>query len=400
MLRKSVYALALGGLLLTACQKEENFSDETNPLSTKQELKNGDIIPGKFIVVFTQDTFSTRVDKVQQVSYEESHAKALAEASTFLNVYAVPSGKIDQVYGASIKGFSAELNELQVNAIYRDSRVAYIEPDRWIVLDYKVESISDPTAKGQTTPWGITRVGGATNYTGTNVAWIIDTGIDLDHPDLNVDVSRSKTFVPRGRTPDDDNGHGSHVAGTVAAKNNTIGVVGVAAGAPVVAVKVLDRSGSGAYSTIISGVNYVASAGKSGDVANMSLGGPTYQALDDAVLAASNKGIKFSLAAGNESANANLSSPARVNGSNIFTISAMDNADKFAYFSNYGNPPIDYCAPGVSIYSTYKSGKYATLSGTSMASPHACGVTLLGSPRTDGYVLNDPDGNPDPIIHK
>lgn len=286
-----------------------------------------------------------------------------------------------------------------MNALLKDKRVAYVEPDRWVVLDYKVEQTGD-AAKGQTIPWGITRVGGAVNYTGSNVAWIIDTGIDLDHPDLNVNVSKSKNFVKTTKLPDDDNGHGSHVAGTVAAKNNDIGVIGVAAGAPAVAVKVLDRRGSGAYSVIISGVNYVASAGVAGDVANMSLGGPVYQALDDAVLAASNKGIKFCLAAGNESTDANLSSPARVNGTYIYTISAMDNADKFASFSNYGNPPIDYCAPGVSIYSTYKRGSYATLSGTSMASPHACGVVLLGAPKTDGYVLNDPDGKSDPIIHR
>jgi subtilisin family serine protease len=389
-----VFALTLLIIGVISCQEEE-IVPNVSEVQDEVIVKNGDIIPGKFIVVFKSEAYKATIS----LPFEESQIKAQQYATAFLKDFGIPAKQIDQVYGSAISGFSAELTELQVNALLKDKRVAYVEPDRWIVLDYKVEQTSD-AAKGQTIPWGITRIGGAVNYTGSNVAWIIDTGIDLDHPDLNVNVAKSKNFVSKTRTPDDDNGHGSHVAGTVAAKNNDIGVIGVAAGAPVVAVKVLDRKGSGAYSTIISGVNYVASAGVAGDVANMSLGGPTYQALDDAVLAASNKGIKFCLAAGNESADANNSSPARVNGTNIYTISAMDNADKFATFSNYGNPPIDYCAPGVSIYSTYKSGNYATLSGTSMASPHACGVVLLGAPKTDGYVLNDPDGKPDPIIHR
>src|SRR5690606_4478839 len=100
----------------------------------------------------------------------------------------------------------------------------------------------------------------------------------------------------------------------------------------------------------------------------------------------------------NESQNANNTSPARANGPNIFTISAMSQGDNWASFSNFANPPVDYCAPGVSILSTWKSGGYRTLNGTSMAAPHAAGVLLLGNPSTDGTVNGDPDGNADPII--
>lgn len=110
--------------------------------------------------------------------------------------------------------------------------------------------------------------------------------------------------------------------------------------------------------------------------------------------------VKFALAAGNESDNANNHSPARVNGLNIFTVSAMDITDSWASFSNYGNPPIDFCAPGVSVYSTYLNGGYATLSGTSMASPHVAGLLLLGNINIDGYVKGDPDGKADPIAHR
>jgi subtilisin family serine protease len=131
----------------------------------------------------------------------------------------------------------------------------------------------------------------------------------------------------------------------------------------------------------------------------MSLGGGVSDALDLAVLNASGK-VEFALAAGNEADDANNHSPARVNGPNIYTVSAMWDGDRWVSFSNYGNPPVDYCAPGVYIYSTYKDGGYATLSGTSMAAPHVAGLLLLGRIHTDGYVTGDPDGNADPIAHR
>lgn len=233
-------------------------------------------------------------------------------------------------------------------------------------------------------------------------AWILDTGIDLDHPDLNVDVSRSVTMFNSGRdanSADDLNGHGSHVAGTVGAIDNNIGVIGVAPGITLVAVKVLDRRGSGSYSGVIAGVDYVAGVAANGDVANMSLTGPVSQTLDDAVLAAAQAGVKFALAAGNDSFDANNLSPARVNHANVYTISSFAEGDNWSSFSNFGNPPVDYCAPGSYILSTYKNGGTATMSGTSMASPHVCGLLALGNITTNGYVSGDPDGDADPIAH-
>jgi subtilisin family serine protease len=255
------------------------------------------------------------------------------------------------------------------------------------------------TPAPQSIPWGITRIGGSSDGTG-KTAWIIDTGIDMNHPDLKVSQTLGRNFVTIGATPEDDNGHGTHCAGIVAALNNSQGVIGVAAGATVVPIKVLNRKGSGAYSAIIAGVDYVSGAAKAGDAVNMSLGGPIYTPLDDAIMAMAAKGIKVALAAGNESQDANNVSPAHINGPNIYTISAMGTSDAWASYSNFGNPPVDYCAPGSSIYSTYKGDTYATLSGTSMATPHVCGLLLLGTIRTDGYVSGDPDKNADPIAHK
>lgn len=127
----------------------------------------------------------------------------------------------------------------------------------------------------------------------------------------------------------------------------------------------------------------------------MSLGGSYSQAMNDAVMAASSK-VMFFLAAGNESTDAATRSPASANGVNIYTISAMSQGDNWAFYSNWGTP-IDYCEPGSSISSLWKNGGYKTISGTSMATPHAAGIALLGLISTDGTVSDDPDGNPDRI---
>ncbi|MFN6071389.1 MAG: S8 family serine peptidase, partial [Bacteroidota bacterium] len=239
----------------------------------------------------------------------------------------------------------------------------------------------------QSVPWGVAFTGWTNMPNQIYWAWILDTGIDLQHQDLNVLGSApfAKSFIA-GQTVQDGHGHGTHVAGTVAAKNNTFGVVGVAAGARVVPVKVLSNSGSGSWGGVLAGVNHVATYGIPGDVVNMSLGGTgTYAALETAIatLAGSRK-IFFSIAAGNSNLPATGFTPARTNGVNVYTISAMDNRCNIAGFSNYGNPPVDFAAPGVGILSTYKGNAYATMSGTSMAAPHVAGILLLNS----GLVRN------------
>lgn len=368
-------------LLISSCQEPNNpvkpeFGNDAENSLQKSNMSN-DIIPGQYIVVFKDE-----VTKISEV------------ANKMANLH---SAKVIHIFKNSIKGFTATMSENEALKLAKSPDVKLVEPDRVVSLapPVKITVRPKPNPPSQSTPWGIIRVGGAGDGTGKTV-WIIDTGVDLDHPDLNVDISRAATFV-NSQSADDDNGHGTHVAGIIAALNNDIFVVGVAAGATVVPVKVLNKRGSGTISGVIAGIDYVAANAHNGDVANMSLGGSVSTALDEAVLSASNKGIRFSLAAGNESDNANNHSPARVNGPNIYTISAIDNNDVFAYFSNYGNPPVDYSSPGVSIYSLYKNGGSATMSGTSMASPHFAGILLLGNIGIDGYANSDPDGNPDPI---
>lgn len=371
-------------------------------------FKNAEPIDGQFTVVFNDD-FSGRMPALAKVKSEvEYRAQMNTVKTNILNEFKsidLNQKSITSTYGHALKGFTAKLSEAQINALRNDPRVKSIEQDQTLSISpYKGKPGGNGGGGGtpdpQVTPYGTSRVNGGTSSS-SNTAWVIDTGIDMDHPDLNVDVARSVSFLsgsPSNQSPDDQNGHGTHVAGTIAAINNSIGSVGVAPGSTVVAVRVLDRRGSGSNSGVIAGVDYVAANGSNGDVANMSLGGGVSTALDNAVIAAAQTGVKFVLAAGNESDNANNHSPARANGNNIYTISAMDSNDDWAYFSNYGNPPVDYCAPGVAVFSTWKSGGYNTISGTSMAAPHAAGVLLLGNASNSGNVNGDPDGNPDTII--
>ena len=325
-----------------------------------------------------------------------SYIVVLKDGANARSVAAIAGVRPNLVYTAALNGFAAELNAGQLNALRRNPNVEYVEADGIASIPLPRVEAGRPSS-GETVPWGVAYVGGAANGTGKR-AWVIDTGIDLDHPDLNVDVSRGVSFVTQGTYSfDDGNGHGTHVAGTIAALDNEIGVIGVAAGASVVPVRVLNNAGSGQWSWIIAGIDHVAANGASGDVANMSLGGPANNAVDQAVVNAASRGIRFTLAAGNDGDHANNHSPARANGTNIYTISAIASSGCLTSWSNFGNPPVDYAEPGSGILSTRKGGGTTTMSGTSMAAPHAAGLLLTGGIRSIGSACNDPDGSPDPI---
>jgi subtilisin family serine protease len=348
-----------------------------------QAQRAGDKIEGSYVCVFNKGTVS--------------RGNATAEANRAVQA---AGGQLTHVYSVALQGFATNASPQGIERMKaNNSNIAYCEQDQ-VFTTGPVQMMAPPSGGGvvaaaQETPWGIARVnGGATGTFGS--AWVIDSGIDLTHPDLNVDTARSRNFVARDTSPNDLNGHGTHVAGTIAAVDNGIGVLGVAPGARVVAVRVLNRQGSGTTSGVIAGVDYVAANAQSGDVANMSLGGGVSTALDTAVINASAR-VRFALAAGNESDHANNHSPARANGPNIYTVSSFAVGDKWSSFSNYGNPPIEYGEPGSSIKSTYKGGAYAIMSGTSMAAPHLAGLLLAGAVRSGGNVIGDPDGNPDVI---
>ena len=393
-MKRLLLCVAAAALLLGACERTpENLTQKDDYIRTSLE-----VIPGQYVVLLKADNGYV---KSEAVNYEQAQLTMVGVTKKLLAASGISVREPLNVYSAGIQGFAVNLNDSEVAMLEKNPDVRGIWPDMMFILAKPAPSPT-PLPTPEVTPPGITRVGGSAPYIGSKRAWIIDTGIDLDHQDLNVDVANGKTFVSRTTTPNDDNGHGTHCAGIVAAKDNDGGVVGVAAGAPVVPVKVLDKRGSGAMSVIIAGVDWVTSKGVAGDAANMSLGGSVYEPLDLKVIAMAAKGIYTALAAGNESDDANNHSPANAEGDYIYTISACDVNDNWASFSNYGNPPIDFCAPGVSILSTYNNGGLATMSGTSMAAPHACGVLLAtdGHPTTSGYVKGDPDGNPDPIIHK
>jgi hypothetical protein len=405
-------AALVASTFLYSCSQDEKQVEEEAVFTELDARFDAQPIEGQYIVVYRKNAiedvgskYPDNYSKAQEAMAEQTK-RILADAS-------ISNAEIVNVYSRTINGATLKLTKDQVQQLKGKKEVAYIEQDRIVMFAPPTcgtgntpacePAPGDGGSSSQETPYGIKRVKGILEYSGTGVAWIIDSGIDLDHPDLNVNASRAFnafTSGKDGQSADDGNGHGTHVAGTIAAINNGYGVIGVAPGATVIPVKVLDSRGSGSYSGVIAGVDYVGANGNSGDVANMSLGGPVSQALDDAVVAASNnKGVYFALAAGNSSEDANLHSPARANGPFIVTISAMDINDNFASFSNFGNPPVDYAAPGVSIKSTWKGGGYNTISGTSMASPHAAGVILVAKGlSSDGtFVKNDKDNTPDPV---
>ncbi|MFA8299299.1 MAG: S8 family serine peptidase [Hyphomicrobiales bacterium] len=386
------FSIALFSLLLvfaSACKKPDN-----NTLAP-----NNSIVKGKYIV--TINSADTKAALATVKTYKQSESTVKTTVDKILASANIPESNVSQVYSSAIVGFAAKLSEDQLNKLKASPLVVSIDPDRNMNLQPEKPTVfTKAEAAGQVVPWGITRIGGSHSGVGKRV-WVIDTGIDLDHPDLNVDQNNGANFCSLYRSnpgPNDDNGHGSHVAGTIAAKDNGIGVVGVAAGATVVPVKVVDQDGAGYESDIAKGVDYVSFKAKKGEAVNMSLGTNPNTILDQAVKNAAAKGILFAIAAGNEHTDARNSSPQRVSAAGVYKVAAFDKNDKWAYFSNYG-PYVQVAAPGVAILSTYKDGKYATLDGTSMASPHVAGLLALeGSLYVKGNVYCDRDGKQYPVV--
>lgn len=367
--------------------------------SPQTALANGDAIPGKYIVVFKDGV------NASQAASDIARANGLG---------------LQHVYNYALHGFAATIPDTRLDAVKNDARVEVVVQDRYVSIDHctpghpqHCETPTPPPGGGtQTIPTGILRISGILSSTvsgngsgsvNVDVA-VIDTGIDLTHPDLNV---VGGVNCSTGSSYKDGHGHGSHVAGTIGALDNDFGVVGVAPGARLWAVRVLNNAGSGSWSSIICGVDWVTANASTIEVANMSLGGTGTEAgcndngMQEAICNSVAAGVTYVVAAGNESDDAANHVPAAYD--QVITVSALadfngepgggaastcrsDVDDTFANFSNFGSD-VDIIAPGVCIESTWKGGGYNTISGTSMASPHVAGAAAL-------YKANNPGASP------
>ena len=352
---------------------------------------SGEIIPDRYIVTLKDKPLGARPDIGGAV---QNKIDRIAQG------IGIGHNADIQVYKHALNGFAGTLSPQQVAALRVNPDVANVEPDRKIFVDPK--SMGNPTTQtaGEMPP-GVKRIDGDKSPTantpgGVDVdVAVIDTGINLKHKELN--VVDNVSFVDGVTSGDDDNGHGSHVAGTIGARSDGSGVVGVAPGARLWAVKVLGGDGGGTLSGVAAGIDYVTKNADKIEVANMSLGGRfKSQVIDDAISNSVDAGVTYIVAAGNDSIDAENFTPA--NHPKVMAVSAVTDTDgiaggkgsscdwsetddKFASFSNHGEK-VKIAAPGSCVQSTWKADgttadTYNSISGTSMASPHVAGAAAL-----------------------
>jgi aqualysin 1 len=337
------------------------------------------------IIVFARPTEAVKKDSDRYiVVFRED---VLDPSAVALEHSKAQKAKVHAVYKKALKGYAATLSTGQIKSLQNDKRVAYIEQD----------GIATTQATQTGATWGLDRIDQANlplnnsfTYSGLGTGvnnYVIDTGISSSHSDFGGRVLDGYDAVDGSLPAADCNGHGTHVAGTIGGST-----YGVAKNTNLIAVRVLDCSGSGYWSWIIAGIDYVTthhqSSGKP-SVANMSLGGSASQAVDSAVKNSIMSGVTYVIAAGNSSADACRYSPARV--PEAVTIGATNRNDTRPNWSNWGKC-IDWFAPGDGITSAWIGSNTATksISGTSMAAPHSAGVAAL-------YLQNNPNASPQQV---
>ena len=345
-LRPILYASLLGSTIASAQAPDPS---PAHPFAQSQP------VAGRYIIVFRKDV-----------------ANPSAEAANHVRG-AGAGAQLHHVYSTALKGFAATLPDAALAGIRNSPAVDYIEQDQTVSL--VVEQIE--------ATWGLDRIDQADrpldllyhyNSAGSGVnAFIIDTGIRPDHVEFTGRLSPGYTAIADGRGTTDCNGHGTHVAGTVGGTT-----WGVAKQVGLTPVRVLDCRGSGTWSGVIAGIDWVANTTPRPAVANMSLGGGKSTSVNSAVAGAVAKGVTMVVAAGNSSADACNYSPSSE--PSAMTVGATTSGDARASYSNYGSC-VDIFAPGSSITSAWNTGSNATntISGTSMASPHVAGVAALVS---------------------
>jgi subtilisin family serine protease len=279
--------------------------------------------------------------------------------------------KVDKVYGHAVRGYAAEIPDNEIDAVKKDKRVDYVEKDKPVekfaqILPWGVEKVSRVGDN-----WSSTRPGDGAGAVNQDV-YVLDTGIQP-----NTDLTGGTEFNARGGPNTDCDGHGTHMAGIAAAIDNAAGFVGVAPGARVHGVKVLDCSGKGTDVNVVAGLDWIIANGARPSVITMSFGGPISQTFDAAVRRAVDAGFTVITAAGNEHRDACRLSPAHMGELNgVITVGATTKNDKPAGFSNFGKC-VDMWAPGVRVPSFYLDGQAALGTGTSDSAPHVAGAAAL-----------------------
>ena len=364
MSMKALSRMLVGLLLLAACLSTLALAAEFHTVNSP--------VQGQYIVVLRDDQ--------ARLAGERSSAPTVdSVAQDMARVYGL---ELDRAFSHVLRGFVVRADERALLDLMLDERVAFVEEDG-------IVSIRQTTQQNAT--WGLDRVDqrnlpldGTYTYdtTAANVyTYIVDTGVRTSHSDFGGRVVSGFTAINDGRGTNDCNGHGTHVAGTVAGAN-----WGVAKAARIVPVRVLNCQGSGTNSGVIAGMDWIAANHIKPAVANMSLGGGASLATDNAVTNMRNAGVTVVVAAGNENQNACNVSPAR--SSNAITVGATTSSDARSNFSNWGSC-VDIFAPGSSIRSAWHTSNTAanTISGTSMAAPHVAGIAAL-------YLANNPQATP------